>query len=180
MSYGISMFRSVSRRVTIGLAAVALSAAAAVLAPGLGAAAPQSEPMTVDGLLELYPGSKQFDVTSVEIEPGVVVSLPAEDGVQASCTYQYLCLFSNTSHGGYKISFYTCAFRNLGNYTYPGGGRWNDKMSSLINNQTSGTRSPFYNYLGSNNWSLRFTSIAFNSRTSLGSSNNLIDGVRVC
>jgi len=53
-------------------------------------------------------------------------------------------------------------------------------VSSLINNQTSGTKSLFYNYLGNDRWDYLFTSTAFDSRTSLPSNDNIIDRVRVC
>lgn len=133
----------------------------------------------VDELLVLYPDSRQISPTAVELEKGVVASVPAEVGAQATCSYEYLCLFSNRNYTGYRLNFSICAFRNLGNYAYPGGGYWNDKVSSFINNQTGGTQSHFYNWDGVSNWVYLFASTAYNARTPTPYE-DIIDAVWVC
>lgn len=184
MMHGQARVRSYLRRLVLGLAAIALAVAGAMASPAGAVAADAGSdgkaPQTVEELLAFYPGSQQVGPFDVEISPGVAVSLPAGPGVEAVCASKYLCFWSNAGYSGYRLNLYYCQLVNLGNLTYPGGGRWNDKVSSLVNNQTSGTRSHFYNYLGSNSWQFLFTSTAYNERFSLGSNNNKIDRVSVC
>ncbi|WFE95788.1 hypothetical protein [Micromonospora sp. WMMD987] len=99
------------------------------------------------------------------------------------CAYQYLCLWADQGFVGYSISFYTCGFRDLGTINYPTGGKWNDKVTGYVNNQTNGTVSTFSNWNGSSFVTL-FSSeaIDWNSNIGIGgmSYNDIIDGVRVC
>ncbi|MFY1587854.1 hypothetical protein ACN267_25495 [Micromonospora sp. WMMD734] len=116
------------------------------------------------------------------------IKTPAQRGATAEpphygCNYQYLCLFADQGFLGYSISFYTCGFRDLATFNYPTGGKWNDRITGYVNNQTSGTVSTFSNWNGSSFVKL-FSSeaIDWNSNIGLGglSYNDIIDGVRVC
>ncbi len=116
------------------------------------------------------------------------VKAPAQRGATAEpphygCNYQYLCLFADQGFLGYSISFYTCGFRDLATFNYPTGGKWNDRITGYVNNQTNGTISTFSNWNGSSFVKL-FSSeaIDWNSNIGLGgmSYNDIIDGVRVC
>lgn len=70
-------------------------------------------------------------------------------------------------------NLYYCNLVNLGNYGQ------NDRLSSFINNQSTGTVARFYNWQGY--WSRKFNSTAYQARTLLGSGyNNYIDGVDPC
>nr|MDT0663357.1 peptidase inhibitor family I36 protein [Micromonospora sp. DSM 115978] len=95
------------------------------------------------------------------------------------CADLHLCLFSGQNFTGYKLSFYYCQFENLGYLAYPGGGYWNDKMSSWVNNQSYDTYSFFYNWNGVDDWLYVDYSIAV---TAWGTPpyDNLVDGVHVC
>ena len=100
------------------------------------------------------------------------------------CAYQYLCLYQNASFGGYKIRFLQCGFMDLGTISFPTGGKWNDKVTSYINNQTTNTTSIFYNWNGvERSWDYLFSSSATNYDYNIGTSrgyNDIIDGVHVC
>lgn len=108
----------------------------------------------------------------------------AAGGTLWDCAYQYLCLYQNATFGGYKIRFLQCGFVDLGTISFPTGGKWNDKVTSYINNQTTNTTSIFYNWNGvERTWDYLFSSSAtdydYNIGTSLGF-NDIIDGVHVC
>ena len=60
----------------------------------------------------------------------------------ASCPYYYLCLYDGTDFSGASWKEWRCGTYNLGHYGF------HDKTSSLINNQTNGTVSYFYDYKG--------------------------------
>ncbi|WP_018252664.1 peptidase inhibitor family I36 protein [Salinispora mooreana] len=119
-------------------------------------------------------------------EPASRVSKPTEgsallaDGPTIKdCAFYYLCLYADANQWGYKIRFYDCKFVDLGTINFPLGGKWNDKMTSYINNQTRGTVSHFYNWDGTSQW------IKLWSDTALGYSDqvlydNKVDAVRVC
>ncbi|GAB3188047.1 hypothetical protein GCM10027259_56200 [Micromonospora palomenae] len=114
---------------------------------------------------------------------GMATTAAAADGpVLAGCSYGYSCVYSDNNWAGYRLSFYTCALRDLSKYAYPGGGYWNDKMSSYSNNQTRGTRSGYYIYSSANSaWYEQFTSVAPYAAGSIPSPwNNGLDGIKVC
>ncbi|MEU4770311.1 peptidase inhibitor family I36 protein [Actinosynnema sp. NPDC023794] len=170
------------RAITRMLVVCGLIAAVSTTAVTSGTAAEGNIKVTqqqVDQLLDLYPGSHQISPTGVEVEKGVIVSVPAEFGAQATCSYEYLCLFSDRNYSGYQLSFSICTFRNLGDYAYPGGGYWYDKVSSFINNQTTGTWSDFYNWDGYSDWVYLFSSQAYDARNPTPYE-NIIDAVWVC
>jgi hypothetical protein len=155
------------------------------------------------------PGSEQLDERTILVAPGLVMRLPAPTlaaggaadalGVGITplvldtyCSSSYLCVFSNSNYGGSQLSFYYCGQEwNLGNVAFPGGGYWNDRVSSIINNQTGSTAtSYFYNHISNNNWSRILTVSRQTYRADLalvsvedgsgGSANDKIDGVHVC
>lgn len=111
-------------------------------------------------------------------EPATLVAEPSYYG----CYYEYLCIYdsANMPPSSYMLGFYFCGFKDLGGYTFPPGGRWNDKTSSYVNNQTSGTDSSFHNWNGSSAWVHLFDSEALDWLGNLGSHNNVIDGIHVC
>jgi hypothetical protein len=140
---------------------LAAAALAAVLGAGFGAgpahaAAPQPSP-ALRALMKQYPGARVVDADTVTIAPGVDLSLPAPTsgaGVRAAasvgCNYRYLCLFSEPNYEGYRLDLYDCGFIDLGSLKFPYGSnsRWNDKMTSFIDNQTPNTVTNFYNWDG--------------------------------
>jgi len=80
----------------------------------------------------------------------------------------------------YFLGLYFCQWENLGTRSYSGGGHWNDKMSSFVNNQTFDTYTSFHNWNGTNAWIFRFDSYALDIVGNLGTNNNVIDGIQVC
>lgn len=161
----------------------------------------------MDDVLSRMPGAKQLDDRTILVAPGLVMRLPAPTpavavGAQANdvapmdleayCSQWYVCIFSNSNYSGAQLDFYTCGQEwNLGNVAFPGGGYWNDKTSSIINNQNgSGATSYFYNHISDNNWSKILTALVQTHRANLaldnvedgsgGNANDKIDGVHVC
>lgn len=107
---------------------------------------------------------------------------PAADDYFYGCYYEHLCLYTepNLHPSSAIISFYYCQFKDLGAIPFPGGGHWNDRISSWVNNQTPNTASHFYNWNGTNQWTLLFSSNAFSYNTGMGPYDNILDAVRVC
>jgi hypothetical protein len=157
----------------------------------------------IDDVLARTPGARQLDATTVEMAPGLVMNFqkPVPDGArqedfpistQASCNVLTLCVYSDRQYGGNELVFSACGREwNLGNVAYPGGGYWNDKISSITNQQSgSGATSYFYDYRGSNIWNRIVTVAPGNRRSNLaldtredgvsGNPNDKIDGVHVC
>jgi hypothetical protein len=120
----------------------------------------------------------------VELTDGGRISVPSTAGgtvqAMASCLYEWLCIYNGTNYSGYTLQYYKCEFINLGNVSYPAGGRWNDHLRSYINNQTPATRAEFSNW----NWRDRFdlvqASYAYDANPSLVQNNDIADGVQVC
>jgi hypothetical protein len=120
--------------------------------------------------------------------PGTGVVTP--DAYYHNCAYYYLCLFSESDFTGYKLSLYYCGFVDLGRINFPGGGKWNDKTSSIVNHQTPNTASGFYNWDGVSQWVYVTGLWSYGSfgeyddgvgiMRSLGPDNDIIDGVHVC
>lgn len=58
----------------------------------------------------------------------------------ASCSSGYICMFPQANYGGTPLSFRTCGFVDIGRL-------WgNDRIRSIMNNQSSGVVSNFYNW----------------------------------
>ncbi|MGW3855436.1 hypothetical protein [Micromonospora arida] len=156
----------------------------------------------IDDVISRTPGARQIDQTTVEMAPGLIMRFrsPVKDGARqadspivplASCNIYYVCVYTDRQYGGEELVFSVCGREwNLGNYAYSGGGYWNDRISSITNQQSSGTTSYFYNYNGSGNWSKMVTVGSKQYRSNLaldtredgvsGTPNDKIDGVHVC
>lgn len=184
------------------LASALLLVSAAPVQASSSTAAPSAP--TLAWLVGRYPGSTVVAPDTIRIAPGVLLSLPTTaaknstnsekviakaGGSWNTCTYKYLCLFSEARYSGYKLSLYNCGFVDLGRIDFPGGGKWNDKMSSFVNNQTNDTKSSFYNWDGQYSWDIATlyddgTGVnwfyALSYLANLGDSNDQIDGARVC
>lgn len=139
--------------VLLSMTALASTPAHAKSGEGISAGAVDRH---VGEVLRLYPGSVRVSETSVLLEPGVVVTVPgrvspgakmtvpAQGGGQltvsasdTSCSLYWLCMWQSINKGGYKIQFYQCGTYNLGDYAFPGGGTWRDRISSVYNHQTA-------------------------------------------
>jgi len=122
------------------------------------------------------------DLGSQDLEP---------KDLEAYCPQRYLCVFNNIRYNvgttnGTHLNFFTCGNEwDLGRVAYPkrlGGGYWNDKVSSIINNQDGSAVSYFYNYRGANNWQQILQTNPQTHRADLRveTINDVIDGVHVC
>ncbi|WP_141723174.1 peptidase inhibitor family I36 protein [Micromonospora matsumotoense] len=98
------------------------------------------------------------------------------------CEYLYLCMFADSGFSGYRIRFYDCIFVDLGGVNYPLGGKWNDRVTSYVNNQSPGTVGRAYNWNGSSFVQLFATeALDWNGNIGIGwNYNDMIDGVRAC
>lgn len=155
-------------------------------------------------VLRRAPGSRQIGPTTIQVAPGLTMELAAsrpKTGVVPADLTEYcpsldVCVFNNRNFNvgsldGHQLNYTICGQEvNLGKIPFPGGGWWNDKVSSIINNQTDGTNSFFYDYSGGTNGTWvpikTLTAPSHSSDLSLEfdgqgrSLNDRIDGVHVC
>jgi hypothetical protein len=193
----------------LAMAALGAGTAALVLALGAPGTAEAStakvQPTHVDSKIEkdvqavlrLNPGSHRIADNAVEVKPGIVIRMHpnvVQSNIWFGCSNQLLCVWTDAGHGGYEKDFFTCQNVNLGDLTMPDGRPWNDKISSIVNNQTPGTVSRFYDYTGAGNpndpanWYLlasvadghRLGNLADNNDSHGRSINDRIDIVHVC
>lgn len=162
-----------------GRAAPSAESAYAAQAGAAGLSARQAAQLQdrVDArLANLEVPAEQVGYNEIRTKDGsasIRLSSPAV-AADSSCSSGYLCLWSGDFWDGDKLSFYKCDFRDLGDYGF------NDRLTSYKNNQSSGTRSKFYNWQGS--WVYKFDSHAYHSEDDLANTpwDNMIDGVRIC
>jgi len=153
----------------------------------------------INDVLRRTPGARQINANTIEMAPGFYVGLPAAAPAgsrtanavspRATCSSGYLCVWTDAAYGGTFAYFQTCGYEwDLGKSAFPGGGYWNDRISSISNPQTTGIVSYFYNWTGSY-WSQLLTVPAGTHRRNLaldssddgsGSPNDRIDGMHVC
>ena len=95
--------------------------------------------------LAANPGSRRISPTSVQLAPGVVMTVAAAD---TSCASGWLCMWQHVYRAGAKLAFYYCNTQNLGNYYISPGNSWRDDISSIWNHQTGGVVSYFYDWKG--------------------------------
>ena len=62
--------------------------------------------------------------------------------------YNYAHAVYNPPVGAYRLAIADCGDFNLGGILMPDHRYWNDKITSVVNNQTPGTSSRFYDYNG--------------------------------
>jgi hypothetical protein len=94
--------------------------------------------------LAANPGSRRISPTSVQLAPGVVMTVAAD----TSCASGWLCMWQHVYRAGAKLAFYSCNTQNLGNYYISPGNSWRDDISSIWNHQTGGVVSYFYDWKG--------------------------------
>jgi Peptidase inhibitor family I36 len=78
------------------------------------------------------------------------VAIPAASPASASpfdwCSRGDVCVFEHREFGGYTMHANMCGNYLLGNSSIRPGQRWNDRVSSIVNN--SSNQAIFYNYDG--------------------------------
>ena len=164
-----------------------------------------SQDEAMNAILRTNPNARRVGPNAVNVAPGLDIIYGPVDKTTAAgsatvastpyykyCYPYYLCAWQHTIGDGfgYGLAFSYCAgIYNLNNYRFPDGAyvgpgptsqRWNDKISSYENSQSTGTVSHFYNWIGY--WSLIWNSTAFDAHynlTQLGI-NDIIDGIFVC
>jgi hypothetical protein len=95
--------------------------------------------------LAANPGSRRISPTSVQLAPGVVMTVAAAD---TGCASGWLCMWQHVYRAGAKLAFYYCNTQNLGSYYISPGNSWRDDISSIWNHQTGGVVSYFYDWKG--------------------------------
>jgi hypothetical protein len=172
------------------LTAVALSAG--LLAATAGAAAAQPAATVQDqvaALLRVNPGSHQVNANTIEVKPGVQISVPSGSvGVAAdNCPYEWLCLYQHGGYNGAMIKFWNCRNEELRNYRLPDGRDWQDKASAYVNNQIRGTlawpkdsTSPGSFYYWVSSAPERWSDLVNKRHPGGGNWNEKIDNVLVC
>jgi hypothetical protein len=190
----------------LALLAVIVSILATPFAPAMADAAPSDgqSAVTVADILRANPKAKQVGPNTVQVLPGVNVVVPpsassGKSGLAAVgssavlCSYKHLCAYEAFlgigSEGGAYLDFYDCASYNLGQYRYPdfayvgsaAGPKWNDRISAVFDNQTSGAKyASFYDWTGSA-WQMRLGIGHAVVMPYVGDSlNDTIDRVDVC
>ena len=193
----------------LGSALVLVVPAAPVATANVAAVSstPSASDLTVEDILRLNPTAKQVGPELVQIAEGINLLMPrqtkagdAEPMVTSDCNSStgHLCVWEHWGAFGYGLDFYYCGADdvNLAYLRYPDGARmstyvpgerWNDRISSMNNHQTAGTRANFYNWEG--HWQRVFWTFAPDNRTNLaldkrmdngGPVNDIIDRVDPC
>jgi hypothetical protein len=126
-----------------GTVLAALAAVLSLLVPnaGLAAADQSSVQDQVAAALRANPGSHQVNETTIELEPGVRLSVRPDvepAGALYGCNDIWICLYQHSNYGGERLSFYRCQDIKLQNYHLSSGPDWRDQASSFVNNQTPG------------------------------------------
>jgi hypothetical protein len=147
----------------------------------------------VNELIRLNPGARQVGPASVELQKGLVATkAPARPGdvhtmgVPTKCDSGYVCMYDNAQDawngGGWVLGAYNCGKFNLGNLAHPMGGKWNDRISAVFNNQTGGASTAFYNFDGRFTWGVVAGQDSGHYLLNLADLNkdNIIDGIDVC
>ncbi|MFB9831667.1 peptidase inhibitor family I36 protein [Actinoallomurus acaciae] len=148
----------------------------------------------IDDVLRRTPGARQVGPTTIDMGGGFIVELPKPAGtVQPlyTCSSGYMCVWVDRQYTGTYAYFQVCGHEwDLGHSAFPGGGYWNDRISSITNPQTgSNATGYFYNYNTNGTWSKLLTVPINTHRSNLaldssedgsGSPNDRIDGVHVC
>jgi hypothetical protein len=199
----------------VGVSATATAATAPEPAePTAQQPAADAPTLGVSDILRLNPQARQVGPNRVRIADGIDLLLPNRSTTSATGTQMqmvssgcnwstgYLCVWEHErswkSNGGYGLSFTSCTADDvdLGRLRYPDGRsmsdyvpgqRWNDRISSMDNHQTRGTRANFYNWEGY--WKLVFWTYAPDRRANLsidkrmdngGQINDVIDRIDPC
>ena len=184
----------------------AANAQPASAAPADPAAADKAASVIVDkqaaDVLARTPGATRIDRLTIQLKPGVLVTIEDPAAVRkvgaeavaaggiADCAFYYLCVWAHSDFTGSRLTFTRCGLgvQNLGTMAFPGGGAWNDKVSSVMNNQSSGTWSGFYDWYVGGGWDdLKFLkafgywrNLAKDKADDGSHMNDRIDGVQVC
>jgi hypothetical protein len=151
-------FNSIAWTAAAACALVLTSSPLMAQATASAEAGPSSSHDIRDAMLA-NPGSRQVSADTIELRPGVTMSITSERSESGVCPEEFLCLFQHANfHSDWdtpwrsvRLAFTRCQVENLGNYKMPDGRPWNDQVSSIDNAQIGGVQSKFYNYKGSGN-----------------------------
>ena len=140
-------------------------------------------------IFKMHPGAKKIDSNTIEVEPGVILAGPtgSDSGVNAAyCEYKYLCVWQYAYYGGASYRFFNCGTVAMVDFPFPSGGNWSNTISSLVNNQTAGTISYFWDdtnktiYLGQQHSYGYRDNLSLDSAASGGNWDNRISMIQVC
>jgi len=179
------VYRSRRRLVTAGCA-VALVVG---LPTGVALAAPAQQPagatstyqeQGVAAALAANPGARRIAVDTVEVRKGIQIRVPVEPNAILGCNNGLLCLNADANYSGFMLPLQACGFSQLAGIGFPGGGTWQDKISSIRNGQTGGVTSRFYDYNGAGQPIETLSLRADNGIPNIGTVNDRIDRIQVC
>ena len=186
------------RRIVTVLSGLVIAAAGMTAVASPAGAAPTAAEIAIDAKLDdvvaRTPGARRIDAYSVDMTQGVVLTMPKPGenarAAVANCAYKYLCVWSEYGFVGPRLTWTECGHGviNIGNKAFPGGGLWRDKISSVMNNQTSGTWSTFYDWYIGGGWDYLkglkaygyWRDLAYDTADDGSHMNDRIDGVFVC
>ncbi|ADB33961.1 hypothetical protein Kfla_4945 [Kribbella flavida DSM 17836] len=138
-------------------AVLAVVGAAVAGMAGLGAPAAAGTPPTpsaagqvavqqlIDEKLRKLPGGRQVGPNKIVWEHRGA-SLEFGTMSRFNCQYEYFCLYGDSDYNDgpdrtpWKLTLWTCGWHNLGDYGV------RDQTSSVVNNQTPGTRAALHHY----------------------------------
>lgn len=149
------------------LAALVMSSPAAHATPELTAESAAGQDARVESevsaILALNPGSQRIDTYSVQLDPGVIMTVPTSEddktrdvGVLGfgDCPWLFVCGWQLAGATGYRLQFTACGqWFYLENYRMPDGRDWRDKITSIYNAQGgTGATARFVDTLSNGTW----------------------------
>lgn len=156
------------RRASLALALVAASVLTTALAsPSFAApvrttssaqAADARVEQQIQDVLRQNEGAERVAKDRIRLEPGVELTVASSTRAAAGigdCRPGYACVWQHSNFTGNRLDFYYYRSYELAGYPMPGGGTWQDQISSFFNNQTGGAWMVGRNWLtegGSSGW----------------------------
>jgi hypothetical protein len=150
---------------TVGIAAVLSMIFSVVATPGYAAPGHATATSTTEQAL-FHAGG-----TAANSLPYKLLGPPP-----GSCSYQHLCLFKDALYSGDRIDLFYCGYVNL---FWERLSMWRE-ISSLVNNQTIGTVSAFYETSSSRNPLFWETAYGYRDNLAVDGWNDQIGYIHVC
>jgi hypothetical protein len=151
--------RTSRRAAALAVALGALLLVAAGPAPAAPAPPERGHEGLVQATLAANPGSVRLSTNEIQLEPGLVMTLPGK-GAQARgipCNYLYFCLYEHAYWKGAGLGMSACKGYILSHYLFWNGTehQWDDwafDASSWNNNQSGGVRATLWKANGLRSW----------------------------
>lgn len=171
----------------LAVAGLASPAAAAPPSPGPGFWTVADVQRQVDDKMRLAPGGRKVGQNKIVWEKrGVTMefAMPGQTRGPGSCPYLYSCLYGDWGFNDgadvtpWQLSFYYCSLEDLGNWGV------RNQASSVVNNQTAGTRTWLHRYrnesVPSQGYIQLWMAPAYHADEDLTPSNDVVDLIDPC